>query len=89
MGDQALADFQHQFCEVLGNILVPLKSTQAKAATALAEEIRKYGDVDYSVYESINDDEIEILVSYNTYGMDDNSKGIIDDTKMILKMLIF
>ena len=49
--------------------------------------IPKYGDVDYSVYESINDDEIEILVSYNTYGMDDNSKGIIDDTKMILKML--
>lgn len=49
--------------------------------------VPKYSNIKYEVSRSINDDEIEILVYYYTYDMDDNAKGIIDDTKMILSML--
>ena len=49
--------------------------------------VPKYSNMKYEVSRSINDDEIEILVYYYTYDMDDNGKGIIDDTKMILSLL--
>ena len=49
--------------------------------------VPKYRNIKYEVSISINDDETEILEYYEAYDMDDNAKGIINDTKMILSLL--